>query len=215
MDDSMTKIVCNGRFDEKTQMRIPCTNEFSPEEAPRWTPWYSTEPTEEQKAEMDRVLEEAQGEGTKTASHDDDIETLKSAASKLEWKLTGKAGIKKALGDLLKVLQDHPKKFDLPDDEKEARAKLGPIIQLHRDKTAEEIIPLVIQELGFKADKVAKEEQKEKAAENLCKNAANAHIVAAMKELSELYFKEGTNPRTCRHLSLCFGLSFYSSCLLS
>ena len=210
----MTMILCSGRFDEDAQVFIPCTNKCSQEDAPRLTPWYSSEPTEEEDAEMDRIVDEARGGKASSGSHDDDIESLKKEAAKLEWKLTGKAGIKKAVGDLLKVLQDHPNKLDLPDDEKDARTKLGPIIQMHRDKTAEEIIPLVVEELGFLADKAAEEEKKEKSAETMCKNPKNAQIVAALKELSELYFKEGKNEKNQNEkdfLSVCCIQNFFST----
>lgn len=40
VDDSMTKVVCVGRFNEDSNIRIPCTNEYSLEDAPRWKPWY-------------------------------------------------------------------------------------------------------------------------------------------------------------------------------
>ena len=140
---------------------------------------------------MEHVIEEAVG-GTKAGSHDDDIETLKKAASSLEWKLTGKAGIKKAVGDLLEVLQAHANALDLPEDPKEARSKLGSLIQMHRDKNVEEIIPLIVEELGFKGDKAAKAAKKEAAVEKICKNPKNTHIVSVIQELSELYYKEGT-----------------------
>jgi len=152
---------------------------------------YSEEPNDKQKAEMEQMIEDAAG-GPKAGSHDDDIETLRKAASALEWKLTGKAGIKKAVGDLLEVLQAHTNALDLPEDPKEARSKLGSIIQMHRDKSVEEIIPLIVEELGFKGDKISKAAKKEAAVENICKNPKNAQIVSVIQELSELYFKEGT-----------------------
>ena len=54
----------------------------------------------------------------------DDVAALQKEAANLEWKLEGKQGMKKALAGLLKILQDHPNKLDLPEDEKEARVKL-------------------------------------------------------------------------------------------
>lgn len=152
---------------------------------------YTEEPTEAEVAEMERLIEGAE-EGTETGAHDDDIEAIKTEASKLEWSLEGKQGLKKALAGLLKVLQAHPNKLDLPDDEKEARLKLGQIMTMHRDKTAEEMVLLVVKEIGFHADKVAKAAKKEEAVESVCKNPKNASIVAALQELSELYAKEGS-----------------------
>uniref|UniRef100_A0A7S3L535 PARP-type domain-containing protein n=1 Tax=Amphora coffeiformis TaxID=265554 RepID=A0A7S3L535_9STRA len=205
MHEDLTKIVCNGKFDEDTKIRYPCNNSHPPEEAPRWLPWYSEEPSDEQKAEMEQMIEEAAGE-TKAGSHDDDIETLKKAASGLEWKLTGKAGIKKAVGDLLEVLQAHANALDLPEDPKEARSKLGSLIQMHRDKSVEEIIPLIVEELGFKGDKDAKAAKKEAAVENICKNPKNVHIVSVIQELSELYYKEGNRNAGLSYSKAVMGL---------
>lgn len=158
---------------------------------------------------MLQMIDEAKGE-IKPGSHDDDIEALKKASANLEWKLTGKAGIKKAVGDLLGVLQAHSNALDLPEDSKEARAKLGGLVQMHRDKTVEEIIPLVVEDLGFKKDKAAKAAKKEKAVENLCKNPKNASVVAAIQELSQLYFKEGAYI-VRRQMPWCRFLCFFSN----
>ena len=40
MHENLTKIVCLGKFDEDSNVRYPCSNSYSPEEAPRWLPWY-------------------------------------------------------------------------------------------------------------------------------------------------------------------------------
>lgn len=147
------------------------------------------EPTEQENEEIQRLLDEASGDASAPA--EGDVEALQKAASKLEWKLTNKAGLRKAATDLVEVLQNHPKKLDLPDGDDDARKKVGAFIQIHRDKTIDEFIPLVVKEFGFQDDKEAKAAKKGAAIEGVCKCAANASVVAALHELAELYSKEG------------------------
>lgn len=49
------------------------------------------EPSEEEANEMDKKLEET----VDKPAADEDIQALRKAASKIEWNLTGKAGVRK------------------------------------------------------------------------------------------------------------------------
>lgn len=38
--NDLTKVICNGKFDEEASFRVPCSNEYAdPATAPRWQPW--------------------------------------------------------------------------------------------------------------------------------------------------------------------------------
>jgi hypothetical protein len=38
--DGTSTVVCNGTFDESSQVKIECAYQATPSEAPRWKPWY-------------------------------------------------------------------------------------------------------------------------------------------------------------------------------
>jgi poly [ADP-ribose] polymerase len=80
---------------------------------------------------------------------------------------------------------------DLPDDIGSAKMKVGEVIARNREKSAAELVPIIVQEFGFKESKVAKAAKKEAAMEIMVKEPKNLPLVAAFQELSELYFKEG------------------------
>lgn len=140
---------------------------------------------------MQRLVDDARGDIKPSTAAGDDVATLQAAVADLDWNVGSKAGLRQAANDLLAVLQAHPKPLDLPADDKEARQTVGALISLHRDKSAAELIPFVVDDLGFKDDKERAAVKKEEGASKACKNPANAPIVAALSELSELYFGEG------------------------
>jgi len=140
---------------------------------------------------MDRLDAEAKGESEPTAPKDD-LEQLTAAAEKFEWNLKSRDGLKAATTAMVTLLQDHDgkKKIDMPADNT-AQQKVGQIIAANRDKSAAEIIPLIIQEFGFVEDKQAAAEKKEAAIATITKHSANAALVKAFQELADLYFKSG------------------------
>ena len=141
---------------------------------------------------MDRLEAEAKGEevgGGKTGEVA--MPALKEAASKLEWTLNSKQGIRAGTDALLKILRNTEPHLDLPEDDAEAKQRLGPLIAGNREKSAEDMIPLIVKEFGFAEDKKVKAEKKEAAISRGTTNPKNAPLVAAFQELSELYFKEG------------------------
>jgi hypothetical protein len=155
---------------------------------------YSEEPAEEEKEAMSAAYDQVTGKtsGTSSSAHDDDMKALQKEVAKLDWNTSSKAGLKAAAVSLTKVLQNHTKQFALPENDKEAIQKVGTIIQQNRDKTLDDILTLIIQDIGFTEEKQAKEEKKEKASLDACDNPANGPVFAALSELAELYFKEGT-----------------------
>lgn len=91
-NDSGDEIVCMGRFDEDTQLRVPCRLTYTLDSAPRFMPWYTIEPTEEEKEEMKRVMEEAREGGAVGAEvdGDSDLGKLMENAKKLKINWNGK-----------------------------------------------------------------------------------------------------------------------------
>jgi hypothetical protein len=151
---------------------------------------YSSEPSDKEKEEMQAMIDELTEENT--AASEKDVALLQKAASTLEWNLASKTGLKTAVGAVLALLQNHAgKTVDLPSEEGQARQKVGQIVAMHRDKTVEEVIPLLVKELGFREDKAAKAAKKEAAVGSVTAHPANGPAIAALKELGELYFKEG------------------------
>jgi hypothetical protein len=141
---------------------------------------------------MDRLIDEAEGKEDSSAAISDDVVKLVKAASKLEWKLNNRKDLKSSTGGMVDLLLEHDgKKVDIPQDRQEAIKKVGPVIVANRDKSASEVIPVIVKEFGFLEDKKQKAAKKEAALESKVKNPKNSGIVAAFQELAELYFKEG------------------------
>lgn len=159
-----------------------------------------------------KKYEEAQGVPAESNydkdGEDDDTKKLVQAVSQIEWDLTSKVGIKSAVNALHQVLvadnnsnkennnatavaTTTTKTLDLPDDAQQARMKILETVNMNRDKSADEMIPILIQEFGWAEVKAAKKAHKQAALEKTILCESNAGIVAALKELSELYMKEG------------------------
>ena len=103
--------------------------------------------TEEQKVEFDRLEEEATngggGEAATVADADnsEDLDRLKRQARTLAWKIESMRDVPPALERLVKIIQQHDgKTVDLPSD----RQRLGTIVQLNMDKTAPEILEVIV-----------------------------------------------------------------------
>ncbi|GAX18573.1 hypothetical protein FisN_10Hh226 [Fistulifera solaris] len=190
-------VLCNGQFDEDAQQRIPCTFQCSIEDAPRWKPWFTEEPSEEEKEKMDKLEADATGEGTDDSNGD--LAGMKKEAASLEWNLSSKEGIRSATEDAIALLKKYNAK--LPEDATKAKQKIGPVILAHKRETPEDIIATLWKEVGKQLSNEEKE-QKDKALEKTTKVDANAKLVAAFQELSEYYSKEA-NQRAVFTYSKC------------
>jgi Helix-hairpin-helix domain len=125
------------------------------------------------------------------------------------WNLKSTKGMRSASIMVAKILLDHHsansgssldrglfKTIDLPRDDadkdyKNAKLKVAEVVQMNREKSIDEMIPLLIGTFGYVEDKKKKASVKQdKLAESVAV-PANAPIIAALQELAELYFKEG------------------------
>ena len=183
-EDDLEHVVCNGRFDEDTNMRLPCGFKAPiDEKTPRYHPWHSDEPTDEEKEAMEKQIDEARGEG---GGEDNAVgKELLEQAEKMDWKMIDKQQIQAATGELLKLVSG---KIDLPEN-KPPKMVLGPILLANRDKAPKEIVNLVIEKYGFKEEKEKKAAAKEAAIESQCANPKNAALLLVFQELKEFYFK--------------------------
>ena len=187
MEGDLDHVHCSGRFDEDTRIRLPCSFKSSREsdKVPRLHPWYTTEPTEEEKQAMDEELETARAAVDGGGADSGEGAALLEAASKMDWKLVNKQGIQQATLELIELVEG---KVDLPQG-KELKRLLGPILVENKDQTPKEIVQKVIDKYGFAEAKEAKAAKREAALESVCANPKNAPLLAAFQELAQLYFK--------------------------
>lgn len=195
LHDDGISVTCAGAFDEDTKTRVDCQYYGTAALAPRWQPWFEQEPTKEQDFEMDCLIAIAKGETPPSAAADEDpvvqklIVAAHTALPTLE--LHNNEGIKKATAAIYQVLLGSNKPIDLPEDNSDAKHKVGAMIAANRSLPMEQIINILVKELGYKDDKDDKQAKKQAALEANVKCAKNAQLVAAFQQLSELYFKEG------------------------
>jgi Helix-hairpin-helix domain len=179
---------------------------------------YTTEPSEAEKEAMENEIEQAKGGGggggTRLGSSDDPNVNVLVTAVKAQagdnWNLKSTTGMRSASIMVAKILLDHHpasgsntnnedgsfKTIDLPRDDaekdyKNAKLKVAEVVQMNREKTIDEMIPLLIGTFGYVEDKKKKASVKQDKLAETVAVPANAPIVAALQELAELYFKEG------------------------
>lgn len=179
-------VTCNGYFDEDNQIKISCSYKEKIENAPRLYPWYSDEPTEEQKEALEKQLEEARGQGDVTKGNPEATEAMAKQVKQMDWKTDSSAEIKETTAALVKIVKDH---LDLPENKKQAIGRL--ILQHKSEKSKEEILMAVIEEYGFASVKKERAKKQEDALTASCVVKENAGLVAAFAELKDLYFKAG------------------------
>lgn len=184
LTDGFETVKCQGGYNEEAASRMPaCGYEIAASKAPRFQPWYSQQPTEEQKKEM-----EVQAEGKTDAEIPQE---LIQAVKNLDWPATiatDASSMKAAAHMMAALLTEGRIKVDLP--EGNAYRSVGMIINNNKESSAIEILEIIVKEFGFAETKVAAKKAKTEATASSCKCAANGPVVAAIKELSDLYFKE-------------------------
>jgi len=190
LQDDGGEITCYGTWDEATRVRHPCSARYSPEQAPRLHPWFIKKPTVEEEAAMDAEGEDSKVSAKSSAVIEDIKGALAIPAATLEWNLSSNEGIKKAVADLLQLCHESGTPIDLPEDPATARMEVGKILIENKDKSADAVLQLVIDRFGLKAVNEETKQAKVNAIKGSCGNAANAGLVAAFTELSQLCFKE-------------------------
>lgn len=180
---------CPGYYDEETSSRVPCSFTCKLAEAPRLQPWFTEKPSEEEEEKMDKLAEEAKGKAQPT---EESSSGLLAKAGELEWDLPGDAGkaqIKKATKALVEICSaDNVTKLGIPEGKE--TMEIGKIVVSNKGKSATEVMQVVVDRFGFADDKAAAAKKRSKAVASVCANPANAGLMEAFLELSNLYFKE-------------------------
>lgn len=195
MNDDCSKVVCLGTFDESSQVKIICNVDYKIEDAPRFQPWFTEDPTEEETAEMDRLEavskgeeEDLIGDAAAAAGDDSDLGKLMKTGEGIVLDTSGKKGAMKASAKQLVELLEANDSLDLPGD---LLMKVGKDLLNNKDKTTPELLQMFAKEFGWKTAKEAKAKGKEAALKNNCACPANAAIVLVFDEMADLYFKDG------------------------
>jgi len=165
-------------------------------EAPRFHPWYTEKPSEEEMEEMKQMTKPSSGKGAASGgSLDGDIADATTklcnlVESKVEWNVDNLSGIKKtnlALLDLCSTF-DGPK-LDIPDG-KDGKKKMGKLLLENKSLAPSDFVNLLIETFGFAKVKDEKKKAKQESLASGCRVPANAAVLSAMMELREFYFKE-------------------------
>jgi hypothetical protein len=193
-EDAGDNVKCAGYWDEDLNTKMSCTYAVPNSSAPRLKPWYSEEPTEEEKEEMKEFTEKQKATAT-GKSPDGAPPELLEAAEKLDFPDTSDPKQRKKACELMyEVCTSGSVKIDLPEDQKKAKQKIFSLFSTATEAmSATDVLKAVVKEFGiasFKAE--AKAKQKEALAVG-CNCAANAAVLQAFQELSELYFKAGNS----------------------
>lgn len=181
-DGNYDKIVSMGLYEDGTRIPSDFVGERT-DKSLRLHPFYTEEPTEEQKKEMEALKDKARGkeEATDSAAGQELLEQAK----KFNWDLSSAKGMKDAAAELVAHVEG---KVDLPEGH-DAKRKLGPLIIANMGEGPEGIVKAVIEKYGFKEQKEARAEAKQKVLEQTCENPKNAPIVQAFLECAEYYFQ--------------------------
>eukprot|EP00520_Triparma_pacifica_P010217 CAMPEP_0118658824 /NCGR_PEP_ID=MMETSP0785-20121206/14776_1 /TAXON_ID=91992 /ORGANISM="Bolidomonas pacifica, Strain CCMP 1866" /LENGTH=433 /DNA_ID=CAMNT_0006551871 /DNA_START=102 /DNA_END=1403 /DNA_ORIENTATION=+ len=181
-------LVCSGGFDETQGFRIDCFDKTNYKKVPRLA--FIDEPPNDE--ELEAIKEANMGAGS---AEDEALKSkvkVKAEANDLsDIDLSKPEGKKEAAVKLLaasRVLN-----VQLPEDDGEARIKIGTVLmsELGSGATdAQAILTKIVDTYGIQETKeqvIAAQE----AAGNSCTNAENGKIMLFIKELKDLYFKEG------------------------
>ena len=140
---------------------------------------------------MDKLEANASGEGTDDSNGN--LASMQAESAGFDWNLSSKEGIRSATDDAIALLKKYNAK--LPEDATKAKQKVGPVLLAHKREKPEDIVAALWKEVGKQVTKEEKAE-KDKALAKVTKVDANAGLVAAFQELSELYAKEGKSIRS-------------------
>ncbi len=169
--------------------RIPCmytTPRHGCPESVRAQPFYTEEPTEEEKEAMEKLREDLR-EGNNGSSSDNPVaQELLKAAKALDGKLdfSNNAGKKQAVGEFVALVDG---KVDLPKN-RNVKMEIGKLVIANAQKSTEEIMQTIFDKYGFVGVKEEKAAAKEAAAETACANPKNAGLILAFAECAKVRY---------------------------
>lgn len=191
LSENCTEVSCAGFYNEEFGYRELCPMNIPVNKATRLHPWYSQDPSESDKENMLKIVEDAKNP---TATKSPEVEAAKTiihdALEGLEWDMNTPEGIKKAAIDIMNEITKSSL-IDLPDDKRKARMCIGKLILANKDKSSTEILEMIISQFGFKKTNQEATQRKMEALESVCGDPSNNNAMQTMLEISNLYFKEG------------------------
>jgi len=176
LDPSTTgpqKVSCSGAFDDELGTFIRCYFRANSDTITR-IPWRESPKTE------DEIAEEGKFEST--------IDTSAGASLYDGVDLTTLEGKKECISRFLVLARSLG--INIPENDAEARVKLGTLLMNNSGRDGTELLALAEETYGTLKSSAAKLEQSTIGTVN----EANSSLVAALSELSDLYFKSG-NPQ--------------------
>lgn len=191
--------VCTGYYDEDAGMRVAaCTAVSLPleDKAPRLQPWFTQEPSEEEKQKLDELDEQAKSgkivdgtEGTSTSSsHKQEVSKMLEQAKKVSMKVGNKAELKETAAALLEISVKGG--LNLPSEG--GIKQVGRVVVANsRVKCASEIMQLLVDEFGFAADEAKAAKASTAAVKSICTVAENAGCYQMLDEFCTLTRKAG------------------------
>jgi len=182
----MTRVVCPGYFDEDSQVRVACLYSIPIDAAPRAKPWFTEEPSEEEKQEMEKQIS-----GLAELKTDAVLESLLDRIHNDEWDVKSNANIKKMASRLVKICRELGT-LNVPEDDGQAKMEIGKILLQNKTETKHVVLKHLVEKLGIKPSK-AEVKAREATMESQCKCPANGPLYAAFSELMNLFFKEGNS----------------------
>jgi hypothetical protein len=131
-------------------------------------------------------------------------------SSTFHWDVSTREGIRNTTQELVQILlvppssppQEGIKTIDLPTTFSEAVQKVGPILATHSKNSSSsssttptslirDILTVIVQQFGFREDKVHQQQQKENVLSSIVQHPHNVALVMAFQELSQLYYQTG------------------------
>jgi poly [ADP-ribose] polymerase len=198
-EDAGVTVNCLGYYDEDLARRIPCGYAVANSIAPRLQPWYRDEPTEEEMEAMKNVTEEhvamANGKMSSMSASGTLVVPPDLLSCVQELDTNGRwddADIKTKAQLLVDIgTTATSTKLDYPQDEKKAMMSVGKMILQNQDRSAVEMIKLLMLEFGIATKKEEAKARQKSAMANSCVVPDNAGIIQVFQELGDYYFKEG------------------------
>jgi poly [ADP-ribose] polymerase len=198
-EDAGVTVNCLGYYDEDLARRIPCGYAVANSIAPRLQPWYRDEPTEEEMEAMKNVTEEhvamANGKMSSMSASGTLVVPPDLLSCVQELDTNGRwddADIKTKAQLLVDIgTTATSTKLDYPQDEKKAMMSVGKMILQNQDRSAVEMIKLLMLEFGIATVKEEAKARQKSAMANSCVVPDNAGIIQVFQELGDYYFKEG------------------------
>lgn len=149
---------------------------------------------------MDKQEADAKGQDTGPDIDSKELGTIQTEAAKIDWDLSSRPTIRASADALTELLVQHG--LDNP-----TTKEVGKMISNNRQESLSTIVDMCVKHFGYAEQKAAKAAKKQEHTKNAVKCEANANIVAAFRELAELYAKTGNRNAASTYFRVTNALS--------